>query len=306
MTLPYPAPKDDIVGEGNPRSQATENFGGKIIRYRIFLLLAASFVLAFVARTLLAVHSPMPRLFDMIDSLTVVGALVACLSGFRNLRRSDWITALGLGAVVGVGMLYATLFSAYPLFDVARAKTSQALVRGLFTLVAALGGLVIMRQGGSVPLRIASCEWKKLWRGILLGLAVGLPLAVVNVFALQATGGHGIVWQNPMAALLDALQPGIVEEVIYRFALWGLLWMALRRTLPERAALLSGLLATLVHAFAHFDGLLVESPLVALGMGLVMTIIWGLPPLFLARRRGLESAIAFHWMQDVARFITGF
>jgi hypothetical protein len=94
--------------------------------------------------------------------------------------------------------------------------------------------------------------------------------------------------------------------VIYRFALWGLLWLVLRKTMPGQSVALAGLLATLVHTFQHFDALFVQSPLAALGIGLGMTLIWGLPSFFLARRRGLESAIAFHWIQDVARFVAGF
>ncbi|HNT76049.1 MAG TPA: hypothetical protein PKH77_13625 [Anaerolineae bacterium] len=57
---------------------------------------------------------------------------------------------------------------------------------------------------------------------------------------------------------------------------------------------------------AHFDALLVQAPLAALGLGLGMAILWGLPPFFLARHRGIEAAIAFHWIQDVARFLAGF
>ncbi|MCG2785355.1 MAG: hypothetical protein L6461_09650 [Anaerolineae bacterium] len=37
-------------------------------------------------------------------------------------------------------------------------------------------------------------------------------------------------------ALLDVLQPGIVEEVIDRFALWDLLWLVWQNSLPKRAA----------------------------------------------------------------------
>ncbi len=306
MSIPYSAQKDDSTNEGRLRSQSTETLGTKLLRYRMFLLLSAGVMAVFAARSLMAVQAPVPRLFDLFESLTGIASLLVCLRGYRSLRRSDWITALVLGAVVGAGMLYATLFSPYPFFGVVNTKTGQALLRGLFTLVTALGGLVIMRQGGPAALQLARCQWKKLLRGILLGLAVGLPLAVINVFALQATSGHGIVWQNPLAALVDALQPAIVEEVIFRFALWGLLWLALRPSLPERAALLAGVLATLVHAFAHLDDLFIQAPLVALGMGLGMALVWGLPPLVLARRRGLEAAIVFHWMQDVARFVTGF
>ena len=97
-----------------------------------------------------------------------------------------------------------------------------------------------------------------------------------------------------------------MEEVIYRFALWGLLWLALRNDLPTRAVWASGLLATLAHGYAHFDDLFLQSPLTALGVGALIILLWGLPPMLLAHRQGLESAIAFHWIQDVARFVTGF
>jgi hypothetical protein len=109
-----------------------------------------------------------------------------------------------------------------------------------------------------------------------------------------------------LLALVDALQPGIVEEVVYRFAFWSLLWLVMRKSFSNKAVWLSGLLALLVHNYAHFDDLLLQAPVVALGMGLVMAVVWGLPLAFLAQKRGLESAIAFHWMQDVTRFLTGF
>jgi membrane protease YdiL (CAAX protease family) len=85
-----------------------------------------------------------------------------------------------------------------------------------------------------------------------------------------------------------------------------LFWLVLRNTFPKQAICLAGLLAMLLHNYSHFDDLLIQSPLAALGMGAVLALIWGLPPLLLARRRGLESAIAFHWIQDVARFLAGF
>jgi len=131
-------------------------------------------------------------------------------------------------------------------------------------------------------------------------------LTILNVFVLQFSTGHSIVWQSPISSLLDAFQPAIVEEVIYRFALWGLLWLILQRSIPDKAIWLSGALALLTHNYAHFDELFVQSPLTAIGMGLVLALIWGLPPTWLAKKRGMESAIAFHWIQDVTRFITGF
>lgn len=275
-------------------------------KYTTLLLLIAALAAVFIARAWLAAHFTAPRTFEMFDILTVIGALFVLLQDHHSLRRGDWLTALLLGAVVGVGMLFATLFSPYPFLGMVKSSAGQAGVRGSFTFLGTLGGLAIMRQGGPVPFAAANCQWRKSGGGILLGLAVGLPLAVINVIALQFTQGQPIQWQSPLAALLDALQPGIVEEVIYRFALWGLLWLILRNSLPEKAVWLSGLLAMLAHTYSHFDDLFLQAPLTALGMGAALALLWGLPPLLLARRRGLEAAMAFHWMQDAARFWTGF
>lgn len=275
-------------------------------KYTTLAVLIAGILAVFVVRALLANTFRMPYTFQLFDTLTVAGALFVLLKGHRSLRRGDWITALLLGAVIGAGMLFATLFSAYPFFGIVKSNTGQGIVRGSFTLIAALGGLVIMRQDGPVQFHAANGDWRNTGWGILVGLAVGLPLAVLNVFALQVTQGHPIDWQSPIASLLDAFQPGVVEEVIYRFALWGLLWLVLRDSLPRQSVWLAGLLAMFVHNYSHFDDLFLQSPLMAFGMGAVLALFWGLPPLILARRRGLESAIAFHWIQDAARFLAGF
>lgn len=274
-------------------------------RYTTLILLVATILVIFVARALLATKITMSRTFELFDTLTVTGSLFVLLKGHRSLQRSDWITALVLGVVIGTGMLFATLFSPYPFFGIVKSNMGHAIMRGSFTLIAVLGGLVIMRQGGPVRFHASDGNWRNSGWDLLVGLAVGLPLAVLNVFALQSTQGQPVDWQNPLAALLDAFQPGVVEEVVYRFALWGLLWLMLRTSIPRQAVWLAGLLSMLVHNYSHFDNLFLQSPLVALGMGAVLALIWGLPPLFLARRRGLESAIAFHWIQDVTRFLAG-
>lgn len=278
----------------------------KMKRQHTPFLIIATIVMLFAARALLAATFNVPRTFEVFDTLTIAGALFVLSKRYRTLQRSDWMIAILLGTIVGTGMLFATRFSPYPFFGVVKSHTGQALLRGIFTTFATLGGLVVMRQGGPVPFQAAMGNWRKSDGAILLGLAIGLPLAIVNVFALRFTQGQALQWQNPSAALLDALQPGIVEEVIYRFALWGLLWLALQNSLAEKAPWFSGLLAMLIHTYSHFDDLFIQSPLMALAMGTALALFWGLPPLLLARRRGLEAAIAFHWIQDVARFWAGY
>jgi hypothetical protein len=275
-------------------------------QYRVFLLLAVSILAIFIVRTALFARGNPPRLNDLFTAITLFGSLVVWIAGHCGLRRSDWVVAIVTGVLVGVTMVFATLFSPYPFFGIVRDNLGQAVVRGLSATVAMLGGLVIMRQGGPVQILAASGEWRKLGRNLLLALAIGTPLAAVNVFVLQMSQGQPIDWQNPLAAIRDALQPAIMEEVIYRFAFISLLWLALRRSLPDRAAWLSALLAMLVHNYMHYDELFVQAPLMALGMGLAVLVLWGLPLTYLILRRGLEPAVAFHWIQDVARFVSGF
>ncbi len=277
-----------------------------VAHYGALLLLVAGTLAVFVIRTALAASGNPPRLNDLFTIITLAGSLVVLIKGYRYLHTSDWVTALILGAVVGGTMSFAILYTPYPFFGFVRANPGQAFVRGFCTTLAVLGGLVIMRQDGPVQFRVANGEWREYASSLALGLAVGAPLAVLNVFALQLTRGRPIDWQNPLAAFLDALQPGIVEEVIYRFAFLGLLWLALRKPLPNQAAWLAGLLAMLAHNFMHFDDLFLQAPLMALGLGAIMAILWGLPPTILALRRDIESAIAFHWVQDASRFLAGF
>src|SRR5688572_2929531 len=274
--------------------------------YGILLFLVVSILAIFIVRTVLAARGNLPRLNDLFTAITLVGSLVVWIAGHRGLQRSDWVVAIVTGVVVGVTMAFATLFSPYPFFGIVRDNLGQAIVRGLSTTLAMLGGLVIIRQGGPVQALAATGEWRKLGRNLLLALAIGAPLALVNVFVLQMNQGQPIDWQNPLAAVRDALQPAIMEEVVYRFAFLSLLWLALRKSLPNQAAWPAALLAMLVHNYMHYDELFAQAPLVALGMGSAVLVLWGLPLTYLILRRGLEPAVAFHWIQDVARFVSGF
>lgn len=275
-------------------------------KYRNLILVSAAVVAIFIFRTVLAAKSDVPRLFELFDSLTIVGALVAVIRFRRDLRLSDWLSAAAVGLIIGFGMLQASLFSPYPFLSVIKSQGGHALLRGSFTAIALLGSLAVMHQGGPIRFHTASGNWKAAFRGLAVGAAVGLPIAVLNVFAIQFSEGKTINWQSPLTAFLDALQPAVAEEALYRFALWGLLWLILRGLPEKQAVLYSGLIAMLVHNFSHFDELLVKAPLTALGIGSVMAVIWGLPPVILAKQRGLESAICFHWLQDAARFLAGY
>lgn len=277
-------------------------------RWWVLAAVVAALLAIFVGRTALAREGYAPRLPDLFHTLIVAGSAFVLLRGYRSLRRTDWLAAAGLGMLLGFQLPYATLFQPYPYLDLVRDAWSEGLLRAVFTSVAALGGLAVMRRGGPVYLGLGDGAWLRALVSFGFGAVVGIPLAALNAFANAWTQGRPWQWQSPLAAALDALQPAVFEEVVYRLALLGLIWFVLRRVWPTRqAAWLAGLISLLVHAYGgHFSDEFITRPLATLVMGGAMGLIWGLPLTVLALRRDLDSAIGFHWMLDFARFWAGF
>lgn len=276
-------------------------------RWLTLFLVITVIVLVFVIRTLLAQNGSPPRLFDLFDTFIVLASFVVLAIGWRKLSRVDWLVGLGAGLLVGVLLPFSTLYNPYPFFDVVTDLRGRAVVNGIMTMVTVMGGLVIMHWGGPVRVTITTMGWRQAGRSLLFGAAVGLPFAVLNGFANAWTQNRPIAWQNPLAAVVDAIHPAVIEEVIYRLAFLGLLWLLFRRDWSSRQAImLAGLLALLTHTYSHYSDLFLTQPLTALGMGAVMGLVWGIPPTLLALRRDLESAVSFHWIQDAIRFWLGF
>lgn len=276
------------------------------LRWWVLLALAASIVLLFVVRTSVARAGNAPRIFELFDLFTTGVAAVVLLIGFRTLTHHDWGIGIGIGLLIGLTLPLATLFNPYPLLDRVQGVIPQAIARATITTVTALGGLVIMRWGGPVRVQLALMQWRRALIGFIFGAVVGMPLAVLNAYANAWTQGKVFVWQSLPAAALAAFQPAIVEEVISRLALLGALWLILRPFWPERQAVwLAAGFALLIHTYGHYSDLFVTQPLVALIMGALLGLLWGVPITMLALRRDLESAIGFHWIQDFARFVAG-
>jgi hypothetical protein len=143
-------------------------------------------------------------------------------------------------------------------------------------------------------------------KSLAFGALAGLPLAGLNAYAFSIMEGRPTAWEDLPGAALAALQPGIVEEVVYRLAFLGFLWLFLRPWWPEKAAPIAAAFSLLIHNYAHFDLLLVEQPLFALAYGAVVGLLFGLPMTWLALRRDLETAVGFHWVVDFLRFAAGF
>jgi hypothetical protein len=272
------------------------------VRLGTTALLTLGILGIFIVRTSLAYRGNPPRLFAIFNGIILLASMGVLAFKAGGLRRGDWLAALIGGGLLGAGVRYTSF---YP-FIVLPDPNLSAWAHGAAVAVVCLAGISVMRQGGPVVSRLAHGKWKMALRSAGFGLLVGLPLAGLNVLVFSWMQKQPIQPQNPLTAGFEALQPGLVEEIAYRFALLGFIWLVMRRAWPERAVLVASLLSLFVHNYAHFDALLRDNLAFALAYGAVVGLIWGLPMTLLAVRRDLESAIAFHWMQDFLRFASGF
>lgn len=275
------------------------------LRWAVLVAVAIVPVAVIVSWRAVALVRPVPHLFQVLDTIVVVASLVVVVLGVRLLRPSDVGVAATAGALLGL-LVPHTGF--YPLLAWTCPGASDglvALLHGTGVALALLGGIVVLRRGGPVRFGASAGAWKTSLAGFGTGAAIGLPLAVVNAYANTLVQGRPFVWQAPGAPLLEALEPGLVEEVVYRFALLGIVWLVLRPFWGRRSAALAGVVTLLVHAFAHAGDLLLTDPATYLGFGIVLALVWGVPATVLALRRDLENAAGFHWIQDAVRFLGG-
>ena len=275
------------------------------LRWAVLAGVALAPVALIVGWRALALLRPVPQLFQLFDTLVLLGSLAVIMRGYQHLRVRDAWLALVVGALLG-GLVPATGF--YPLLAWTTPGASDglvALLHGTGVAIALLAGIVVLQRRGPVRLHAASGAWTSSLAGLGIGAAIGLPLAAINAYANTLVQGRPFAWQASAFPLLEALEPGLVEEIVYRFALLGIVWLLLRPSWGRRAGWLAGVVVLLVHTFAHNGELLLSDPLMYVAFGTVLAVVWGVPLTILALRRDLESAAGFHWVQDAARFLGG-
>ncbi len=262
-------------------------------------------VAAILAWRAVALVRPVPQLFQVLDTVVILASLVVLVRGFRLLRPRDVGLALAVGALLGWLVPHTGFYPLLAWTIAGSADEFVALLHGTGVAIALLGGIVVLRRGGPVRLHAARGAWKASLAGFGIGAAIGLPLAAVNAYANTLVQGRPFVWRSSLFPFLEALEPGLVEEIVYRFALLGIVWLLLRPHWGRRAPWLACIVALLVHTFAHNGELLLADPLMYVGFGIVLALVWGVPTTVLALRRDLESAVGFHWVQDAVRFLGG-
>ena len=177
------------------------------------------------------------------------------------------------------------------------------------------GGMVWMSFMGGValfqdlePFRVMTFQppLMRIGRSLLIGLAVGIPLAAINNLFFSLTAGP-VHFQGVFYSAFRALYPAISEEIVFRFFVLALCLNLLKGSHSPRLALtVAVILAVVPHSLNHLPDLFLENA----GMGFVMlvatSLLFGLPMALLQIKKNLETAIAFHWLIDFMRFLFGF
>ena len=65
-------------------------------------------------------------------------------------------------------------------------------------------------------------------------------------------------------------------------------------------------LAVIPHSLLHLPDLFLQNPMMGIGMLVATSLLFGLPMALLQVKRSFESAVAFHWFIDLARFVFGY
>ncbi|WBW95641.1 CPBP family glutamic-type intramembrane protease [Oceanirhabdus sp. W0125-5] len=274
-----------------------------VVKILLLFAVIGSVLGIFIVRTLIDKNGGNPpRLFNLFNMIILIISLGILIGKVKLLKKRDIIISIVIGAFLGIHVNYSTFF---PLIKVNDNKVVTGIFHGGTFIVIFLAGIIVMRMGGPVQVALIIKDWRRTIIGILFGCLIGLPLAIFNAYAFSVMNNSPFIVQTSLLPLVDALQPGIIEEVVYRFTLIGILWLVLRRAYPKHSVVISGVIATLVHNYAHFNSLFYEKPIFALAYGGIICLLFGVPMLILALKKDLETAIAFHWIQDAVRFMGG-
>lgn len=169
-----------------------------------------------------------------------------------------------------------------------------------------VASVILLRKQSLVSIPAFEPPVGRVLKSIVVGVLFAIPLAVMN--NLYFSLNHGpVAFQNVFFSAMEALRPAIHEEIVFRFFILALCISLLSIHASRQWTIAIGtFLAVVPHSLNHLPDLLLKNPFMGLLMLLATSLLFGLPMAILQLKRNLESAIAFHWFIDFARFFFGY
>ena len=234
------------------------------------------------------------RIWDWTQAILTLVALAVVIMKRQNLSVGLLLSAFALGTISGLSHL---------LHD---SDIWGSLKEGFGVLICFSGGAAIFRNLRQHVVLTFQGSWVQIGRSLLIGMALAIPLAAFNNFYFYMNSGS-MQFTNWFYSAIEALSPAIHEEIIFRFFVLALVYELLKEMPPSRWITVAAvILAVVPHSLNHLPDLFLQNPVMALVLLVATSLLFGLPMAMLQIRRNLESAIAFHWFIDFARFLFGF
>jgi hypothetical protein len=244
-----------------------------LVLYPLRTLVGPPLLFALPALALIILALLRPRLSRREVAYAVLLALVAGIAGLG----AGWVTfPAGVWAALQVALVLTGLLAGW------------SLLRHTGLWEAGIGHSLYLVDGLAPALR-----------GFGLGMLLAAPWAL-GLVVLGAAAGEAWVhaWWQP----LIAIQPAIAEEAWGRVLLVPALFMVFRPVARTRTALTASVLIMAYwFAYLHTSGGLDE-----LFSTLLMGTLYAIPISYLWLRRGLETAIGYHFCLDLVKFAVAY
>ncbi|NMB01641.1 MAG: CPBP family intramembrane metalloprotease [Firmicutes bacterium] len=246
---------------------------------RVFIAFLTVFILNLVF-PLIGSASKTQRLWLLVNIIVSILALALLRNEKLPSRRS---VVLGAALAILVGITS----------PVAAVTTFLAFVAATRIFELTDGKLSLLRR----PLR----------RSILWGVGVGFPLGVINLFL---AGGQTLRFAPSFYAFLVSLNPGISEEIIYRFFIYAFsVYLLDGRITTRKETIWVYVLMIVPHVLMHFPDLYFVNGVLHFDLGtlligpVILGVLFGLPMTLLMVNRDLTAAMITHTVVDLIRFI---
>lgn len=142
---------------------------------------------------------------------------------------------------------------------------------------------------------------------LLLGGGIGFFLGIIN---LALAGGQELVFAPSFYAFLVSLNPGISEEIIYRFFIYAFAIRVLGGQIKtHQETIWVYVLMIVPHVLMHFPDSYFVNGVFHLDLGnlvigpVILIALFGLPMTLLLVKRDLTAAMITHTLVDFIRFI---
>jgi hypothetical protein len=258
------------------------------------LVFAALYLLNFI--TPLTGENLTKRIWNWSETALFLTGLVVLAFHWRSVDVQTVLIGAALGVLSGISSAIREYSN--PLSAVIEA----ALVWVIFMA----GRSLFAKMGDKSQVSTFRPPPTAIFRWIGLGILYAIPLAVVNNLYFYFQKGAA-TFGNVLFSAVQAIKPGISEEVIFRYFVLALALSALKEEPRQKFALAVAVALSVVpHSLMHLPELFLVDPWMGVLMLIATSLLFGLPMAWLQIKHSFESAVAFHWFIDFVRFLFGY